>query len=82
MNKAEATKSQTMTVGDVIEMLKQFDLDSPCFFAYNCGDYWRSTVCGTISDIEETPVKYSDYHNRFKVVDDLDDSEEVVVVLS
>lgn len=43
-------------------------------FAYNYGDYWRTTVASSIDNISEVHVKYSDYHSMDKVLDD--DGEE------
>ncbi len=48
-------------------------------FAYNFGDYWRSEVANSITELDEGQVTYSQYHRMDKVViskyDD-DDSDE------
>jgi hypothetical protein len=45
-------------------------------FAYNYGDYWRTSVAASIDQIGEGTVTYSDYHSMDKVLDDDRDNDE------
>ena len=49
--------------------------DKEVKFAYNYGDYWRTTVAEDINRVELATVKYSDYHSMDKVVDLNEDNE-------
>jgi len=68
-----------MTVQKLIETLQDFDPNMEVKFAYNFGDYWRSEVASSITELDEGQVTYSQYHRMDKVViskyDD-DDSDE------
>ena len=67
-----------MTVRELIDELKFFPDDMEVEFAYNYGDYWRTTVCKEIKDVDNGWVEYSGYHRMDKLVDvdDEDDDEE------
>ena len=74
-----------MTVQELIEKLSQLDGEATVHFAHGAGDYWRTEVAPQVTQVEEGFVKYSEYHNK-PVVDndvDLDDDIEVepVVIL-
>jgi hypothetical protein len=45
-------------------------------FAYNYGDYWRTTVAKVVSSVDTGKTKYSDYHSMDTVVDDDADTED------
>ena len=69
-----------MTVQELIEELSLFPDDMEVEFAYNYGDYWRTTVCKEIKNIDTGYVEYSAYHRMDKLVDnddeEYDDEEE------
>ena len=69
-----------MTVQELIEELSLFPDDMEVEFEYNYGDYWRTTVCKEIKNIDTGYVEYSAYHRMDKLVDideeDDDDEEE------
>ena len=71
----------TLTVGDLINELKQFDENSPVFLGHPSGDYWQTQIAKAISTVEMQAVKYSDYHQQNTVADEGDeDSQEVVFI--
>jgi hypothetical protein len=73
-----------MTVGELRARLKDFDDDTPVLFSYNYGDHWHSQVASDIRDVCEDNVKWSEYHQMFKIPsserDDDDECTEVVVI--
>ena len=52
-----------MRVGEVIALLQEFDPDTPVHFAYNYGDYWRTTVAPEVEQVDKESIKFSGYHN-------------------
>ena len=62
-----------MTVAELIEELQSFDDDMKVQFAYNYGDYWRTTVCKNITDIDTGYVEYSECHRMNKLIDEYED---------
>ena len=64
-----------MTVKKLIDLLQDFDENMEVKFAYNFGDYWGTEVASNITEIDESQVRYSDYHRMDKVVDDENDEE-------
>lgn len=74
-----------MTVAELIAELQQYDGDTPVHLSYNYGDHWRTTVAPMVKQVEELPVKHSEYHSMPKVLDEEDkeyDTADQVVVLS
>lgn len=65
-----------MNVRELIERLQQEDPESEVHVVYNYGDYWRTLVAPSISYLEEGLIKWSNYHNMPKVMDDEDDEED------
>lgn len=68
-----------MTVQELIEELSLYPDDMEVEFAYNYGDYWRTTVCKEIKNIDTGYVEYSAYHRMDKLIDndnEEDDEEE------
>lgn len=55
-----------MTVGELIEHLKEFDESLPVHIAYNYGDYWKTRVTPKAKRVEESSVVYSEYHRMPK----------------
>ncbi|MBD5400438.1 hypothetical protein HDR61_01655 [bacterium] len=64
-----------MTVSELIEELQSFDDDMEVQFAYNYGDYWRTTVCKDVTDIDTGYVEYSEYHRMNKLIDEDEDDD-------
>jgi len=75
-----------MTVRELIEELEQQDPDKEVLFAYPARDYIRSILAGEIKRVEESPVRYTEYHNKHKVINedefDEDKGDGWVVLLS
>ena len=74
-----------MTVQELIEELSLFPDDMEVEFAYNYGDYWNTTVCKEIKDIDKAWVEYSSYHRMDKLVeedepDETDKKREVLIL--
>jgi phosphopantothenoylcysteine synthetase/decarboxylase len=73
------TKSKSLTVGELIELLKDYDPNMKVRFAYDYGDRCRTQVAADINDVEEKWITYSAYHGMDKLAprsrDDDDDEE-------
>lgn len=70
-----------MTVSELISELSFYPDDMEVEFAYNYGDYWGTTVCKKIKDVDKGLVEYSDYHRMDKLVkedEDIDEDEEEI----
>ena len=65
-----------MTVRELINELEFYPDDMEVEFAYNYGDYWGTTVCKEIKDIDKGFVEYSSYHRMDKLIDIDDEDEE------
>ena len=65
-----------MTVRELINELEFYPDDMEVEFAYNYGDYWNTTVCKKIKDIDKGFVEYSGYHRMDKLVEEDDEDEE------
>jgi len=65
-----------MTVQELIEELSLYPDDMEVEFAYNYGDYWRTTVCKEIKNIDTGYVEYSAYHRIDKLVDNDDEEDD------
>lgn len=74
----EQRKLRAMTVGELIESLKQHPQDMQVVMSYPSGDYWgRVLAKGTDEyDIQPGYVTWSDYHSQWKVDLDADDRED------
>lgn len=64
-----------MTVSELISELSFYPDDMEVEFAYNYGDYWNTTVCKEIKDIDKAWVEYSSYHRMDKLVEEDEDDE-------
>jgi hypothetical protein len=78
-----------MTLSDLISELTDLrdnsNEDMEVYFSYDYGDHCHTKVTNEVSSIEINDVRYSDYHNMFKLVEDEDgDSEnkKSVIILS
>ena len=65
-----------MTVQELIEQLSLYPDDMEVEFAYNYGDYWRTTVCKEIKNIDTGYVEYSAYHRMDKLIDNDDEEDD------
>ena len=65
-----------MTVEELIEELSLYPDDMEVEFAYNYGDYWRTTVCKEIKNIDTGYVEYSAYHRMDKLLDNDDEEDD------
>ena len=65
-----------MTVKELIDELSFFSEDMEVEFAYNYGDYWQTTVCEKITNVDVGQVEYSQYHRMDKLVDDDCDDDD------
>jgi hypothetical protein len=79
---------ETLTVGDLIAMLQEYDLALPVVGLYEYGDHWNSMLALTFDSPEIVKVKYSSYHHAYKLDtsndddDDDDDDDDTIEVLS
>lgn len=71
-----------MTVSELIEILENEDKDKEIYFTYPAGDYWHTTIAKPIKSIEEGYVEKSDYHRAFKTVEEPEDEQAVVLLIS
>jgi hypothetical protein len=73
-----------MTVKELIEQLQQYEPETEVHIAYNSGDYWRTIVAPVVTNVDELPIKHSDYHNKPVLLndedDDYDEAKQVVVI--
>ena len=75
-----------MTVRELIEALKCYSDDKEVMFSYPSGDYWGTTLAGSVDIVDIADVKYSDYHGTHKVVenngeeDDDNETQEVILI--
>ena len=74
-------KNDCLTVGELIEILSEYDKEMPVGFSYASGDYWKTQIVGKASGASEEQVKYSDYHRALELCDDDDEQYENMVVI-
>jgi len=70
---------QAMTVGEMIEELKNFDENDRVVFGYDFGDHNSSQVREPVKYIEDQNVQYSAYHKMLKEVPEDADLEDKTV---
>lgn len=58
-----------MTVSELINELSLFNDDMEVKFAYPSNDYWNTTLCDVISNVDIAGVEYSQYHRKDKLLD-------------
>ena len=86
-NKTSKSKLESLiSVQELIEALQDLDMpDAKVAFSYNYGDHWNTEVVeGICGEPEETLVAYSEYHRKFKVIEDGngdDDDAQSVILL-
>lgn len=75
-----------MKVKDLIRSLETQDPEAEVRMSYDYGDYVHTMVAAKIRGVEEMTVKYSQYHNEYRVTDDDEevnpDDYRTAVVLS
>ena len=78
--KSTARGGKMMTVGELIEVLQQYDADQTVYISQETGNYWRDVVAHEASDIGMQLAKYSEYNRALKLVDydERDDDEDKV----
>ena len=74
-------KVRTYTKADLINELSSFDDDTPVFFSYTYGDYWKTDVAESIETVEEANIEWSDYHRMYKVNADEEPSKTHKVIV-
>lgn len=70
-----------MKVGKLKQILEEYDDDMEVHIAYDYGDHWHTQVTPEINNIDVVEVKYSDYHQMYKISND-DEGEKEVIILS
>jgi len=75
-------RTTTMTVAELIEQLQNFDDETPVVFAYQYGDYRKTTVCAGIDSVGLEDIEWSDYHRMYREQsEDTDNETEEAVVI-
>lgn len=72
---------QTMTVQELRQILSTYPSDLPIAFSYPSGDHWGTKLAGTIKEVEEGEICYSDYHEKFQVAEEPDEEEDIQTIL-
>lgn len=67
-----------MKVIELKQMLNDFSDDAEVMTASPSHDYWGSVQALKINQVDLAYVKYSDYHQSDKVIDDYDGNDEDV----
>lgn len=57
-----------MKVYELIEILQQYDGNTPVHFSYNSGDYWNTTLFPEISDVDISNINNDDGGDEIKAV--------------
>ncbi len=76
----------TMKVNELIEKLQQLPQDKEVVILFESGDYWNSMISEQLEVVEVKDLKYSDYHQTYKLPkakyrDEGDEELEEFVVL-
>lgn len=85
IEKAKSYLEGSLTVGQLIKQLEDFDENMPVVIFYPSGDYWRTQIAKEV-EVSRDPrrVKWTDYHDTLQMVDDNYDGDgegvEVVVL--
>ena len=74
----EPKSPKTLTTGELISLLAQFDENTPVLVSYPYGDYWHNTAADEISEseVELREVCYSNYYRTYVVRKDDEDDED------
>ena len=75
-----------MKVKELIAALSEQDPEGEIYYSHSSHDYWGSMIASPVSDVEETEIQYSAYHQQYSVPKseefNEDDKSKVVVLLS
>jgi hypothetical protein len=71
--------SEPLTVGMLIEKLKDYSPDTEVYFTYDYGDHWHSQVAQPVNSVYTDYITYSEYHKMMAIAsnenEDPDDNE-------
>ena len=71
-----------LTIQELIDLLEdQPRKDIPVVFAYNYGDHWDTQVTQPVENAEFIKLQYSDYHNKWKVSEDVNENSYIDTAL-
>ena len=77
------TRTTTLTVGELRQLLAHHDDDMPVLLQVPGGDYWHTALAKPVGDGEELIVEWSDYHDQYVVTDqETDEGGEWALILS
>lgn len=63
------------TVKELIAELRDYPDNAVVAFAYTWPDHWRTEVVEVVKTVDEGVIEWSEYHDKFKTVDEEDDEE-------
>ena len=72
-----------MTVGELIESLRQYDPSQKVYVSENTGNYWRDVIAYEPQNIGIERAEYSEYNRALKIMDwdcECDDAQEILVI--
>jgi hypothetical protein len=61
-----------MIVKELINILVNADPDDHVYFSYGYGDHWNTEVADPVEEVVKENIKWSEYHNTYKVMGDED----------
>ena len=70
-----------MTVGELIEVLKQYDSNETIFLSERTHDYWRNVIVHEVQGVWQEQVKYSEYHRALQISPSDSDSSRTVLII-
>lgn len=83
MTKLEIKLKDALNVQELIDSSMEIeDKKLKVVFSYNFGDHWNSEVAQPAKKVNETRVKYSDYHNMMAISDETEDNYIEAVVIN
>ena len=69
-----------MKVSELIEILQQYDSNTPVHFSYSNGDYWNTISCPEVTEVSLSNI--NDLQSGFVMSDDDNDCSLKAVVIS
>jgi hypothetical protein len=57
-----------MTVYDLRRVLEQFDDNDFVYLAAPSHDHWGRVLALPVEEVEEVPIRWSDYHDQYQIV--------------
>ncbi len=79
MTTDETKRTAGMTVRQLREALADLPeeaQDKPVVYAYLCGDFWRTVLCGAVERVGERGLRWSGYHRAHALPDEGDGDGE------